>query len=103
MFRSFHYAVYATIFSIEKSTTLNRNELFNAGEMYYQCLVAVFMQSYLKVAMQSWLDVGYQPEIEYLLNYNLLEKAIYELGYELNGRPTWAIIPLRGIMQLLGE
>ena len=27
----------------------------------------------------------------------LIEKAIYELGYELNGRPDWVIVPLRGI------
>jgi maltose alpha-D-glucosyltransferase/alpha-amylase len=31
----------------------------------------------------------------------LLEKAIYELGYELNNRPSWVGIPLGGISQLL--
>ena len=32
-----------------------------------------------------------------------LEKAIYELGYELNNRPDWVHLPLAGIRQLLGE
>jgi maltose alpha-D-glucosyltransferase/alpha-amylase len=36
-----------------------------------------------------------------LLNNFLLEKAIYELGYELNNRPDWVKIPLRGIRQLM--
>jgi maltose alpha-D-glucosyltransferase/alpha-amylase len=31
----------------------------------------------------------------------LLEKAIYELNYELNNRPDWVIIPLRGIKTLM--
>jgi maltose alpha-D-glucosyltransferase/alpha-amylase len=35
--------------------------------------------------------------VDYLLNLHLLEKAIYELGYELNSRPDWVIIPLKGI------
>ena len=33
----------------------------------------------------------------------LLEKAIYELGYELNNRPDWVVIPLRGIKALMGK
>ena len=36
-----------------------------------------------------------------LLHTHLLEKAVYELGYELNNRPDWIQIPLQGIMQLI--
>jgi maltose alpha-D-glucosyltransferase/alpha-amylase len=35
-----------------------------------------------------------------LLDVFLLEKAIYELGYELNNRPEWLEVPLQGILQL---
>jgi maltose alpha-D-glucosyltransferase/alpha-amylase len=34
---------------------------------------------------------------------HLLEKAIYEVGYELNGRPDWLKIPLKGIEQVINE
>ncbi len=42
-------------------------------------------------------------ENEILLRVFLMEKAIYELGYELNGRPDWVIIPLRGIYYQLSR
>ncbi len=42
-----------------------------------------------------------KEEIEILLDALLLEKAIYELGYELNNRPDWVKIPIHGIKQLL--
>jgi maltose alpha-D-glucosyltransferase/alpha-amylase len=38
-----------------------------------------------------------------MLKAFLLEKAIYELGYELNNRPEWVVIPLKGIRNLLEE
>jgi maltose alpha-D-glucosyltransferase/alpha-amylase len=36
-----------------------------------------------------------------LLNAYLLEKAMYELLYELNNRPSWVRIPLAGLLALL--
>jgi maltose alpha-D-glucosyltransferase/alpha-amylase len=39
--------------------------------------------------------------LQVLLDAYLLEKAVYELGYELNNRPDWAEIPLQRILQLL--
>jgi maltose alpha-D-glucosyltransferase/alpha-amylase len=101
MIRSFHYAIYANIFEIEKEHPKLRNELFEAGSVYYRATVAVFLNTYLNIAMKNNLSIGYAEEVNYLLRYHLLEKAIYELGYELNSRPDWAIIPLRGIMNLL--
>jgi maltose alpha-D-glucosyltransferase/alpha-amylase len=37
-----------------------------------------------------------------MLRAFLLEKAVYELGYELNNRPEWVVIPLKGIKNLIG-
>jgi predicted trehalose synthase len=36
-----------------------------------------------------------------LLGAFLLEKALYEVAYELNNRPAWLGIPLRGVAQIL--
>jgi maltose alpha-D-glucosyltransferase/alpha-amylase len=31
----------------------------------------------------------------------LLEKAVYELGYEMNNRPDWLVIPFKGLRSIL--
>ncbi len=36
-----------------------------------------------------------------MLDVYLLEKAVYELGYELNNRPDWVIVPITGILGLV--
>ncbi len=36
-----------------------------------------------------------------LVSYFELDKAMYEAGYELNNRPDWAVIPLKGILQIM--
>ncbi len=38
-----------------------------------------------------------------MLKAYLLEKALYELEYELNHRPQWTDIPLRGILEILQD
>ena len=46
--------------------------------------------------MSSWLS-----DLALMLDAFLLEKAVYELGYELNHRPDWVKIPLQGIVELI--
>ncbi|AVR44344.1 trehalose synthase [Christiangramia fulva] len=101
MFRSFHYAIYSTIFNNSDKLSPCQEELFAAGEILYKYMIAVFMETYVKTVQENNLNIGYKQEIEFLLDYCLLEKAVYELGYELNSRPRWTIIPLRGIASIL--
>ena len=42
-----------------------------------------------------------KEELKLLLDLYILQKAIYELTYELNNRPDWVNVPLRGIIEIL--
>ncbi|MCH4824475.1 trehalose synthase [Gramella lutea] len=101
MFRSFHYAIYSTIFNNDGSFTTSHEDICKAGEVLYKYMIGVFMETYVHKVQNENLNIGYKQEIEFLLDYCLLEKAVYELGYELNSRPRWTIIPLRGIASIL--
>ena len=101
MFRSFHYAIYATIFNNKDKYPFEQEDLFKAGEILFKYFVGVFIQTYTEVAQSGNLNIGYRKEIDFLLKYCLLEKAVYELGYELNSRPRWSVIPLTGIASIM--
>ncbi|MBE99852.1 trehalose synthase [Flavobacterium coralii] len=102
LFRSFHYAIYATIFNNKDKYPYEQHELFAAGELLFNYMVGVFLDTYIEKAQEGNLNIGYSKEIAFLLKYCILEKAVYELGYELNSRPRWAVIPLRGIASIMG-
>ena len=103
MFRSFHYSIYANCFDKGNPCGLSIEEQFEAGEKYYAVLVGVFLEEYIRIAFRDGLDIGYLNEIDFLLRYHILEKGIYELGYEINSRPDWVVIPLKGIMEIIKQ
>jgi trehalose synthase-fused probable maltokinase len=63
---------------------------------------AAFLEGYFASAEPSLLPRGRAPT-EQLLSIFELEKAVYELRYELDNRPDWVHIPVAGILRLLEE
>lgn len=104
LFRSFHYAIYATIFNNkEQLSHFSQDQLFKAGEILYSYVTGIFLGTYVTETQNANLNLGYNQERIFILKYCLLEKAVYELGYELNSRPQWAIIPLKGISNIINH
>jgi trehalose synthase-fused probable maltokinase len=59
-----------------------------------------FLEHYFATIDPALLPSG-EAAIEHLLSVFELEKAVYELRYELDNRPDWVAIPVAGIMRLL--
>ena len=104
MLRSFHYAAYAPLLQQQSGESLTQEQLQTMGRhaQYWQKWVsAAFLKTYLEVSGNSNFIPQDREELALLLDLYLLDKAVYELGYELNNRPSWVRIPLDGISQLL--
>ena len=63
---------------------------------------AQFLEGYFETVDPALLPSG-QSAIERLLAVFELEKAVYELRYELDNRPDWVGIPVRGIQRLIEQ
>jgi maltose alpha-D-glucosyltransferase/alpha-amylase len=61
-------------------------------------LAAAFLRGYLEVVGGTRIIPSAPRHLRSLLDALLLDKAAYELGYELNHRPDWVDIPLRGLI-----
>lgn len=95
MMRSFQYAAFGKILLNENYRDRDMEFLENWAEQWQHYVSRFYFGAYLE---RMGLGKELSDENEILIRTFLLEKAIYELGYELNGRPDWVIIPLRGIL-----
>jgi maltose alpha-D-glucosyltransferase/alpha-amylase len=106
MIRSFHYASVAALFEQSDSGVLrpaDRGRLEEWGRRWYHWASSAYLRSYLKTAGGAHFIPKDPRELDMLLRVFLLEKALYEISYELNNRPGWAGIPLRGIRDILAR
>jgi maltose alpha-D-glucosyltransferase/alpha-amylase len=106
MVRSFHYAAFAHLLAPGDEASRLRKDLPKVNswaENWYSWVTFRFLKSYFANAQSGSFLPPRREEISALLRGHLLEKAVYELGYELNNRPTWVAIPLAGISRLLAQ
>jgi maltose alpha-D-glucosyltransferase / alpha-amylase len=103
MLRSFHYAAHATLLRRQENGDPPETAaaMEHWAEFWQRWVSAAFLKSYLLEADGVRFIPGSRNELRVLLGALLLEKAVCELSSELNNRPDWAGIPLRGIRQLL--
>jgi maltose alpha-D-glucosyltransferase/alpha-amylase len=101
MIRSFHYAAYGSLFLDNQIRPEDFGKLMPFVEQWYHYMSGFFMNAYLEAVEGTALIPDNKEDLDILMTTFLLEKAIYELNYELNNRPDWVIIPLRGIKSIL--
>jgi maltose alpha-D-glucosyltransferase/alpha-amylase len=105
MLRSFHYAAYAAMFSrITKGVVASESQAGIEGwaEAWHKWVGVAYLKEYLEVAASGNFLPGNPANLRTLFDIYLLEKAVYELIYELNNRPDWVLIPLQGVRELVG-
>ncbi len=99
MLRSFHYAILTVLRFDEEFRDTRVDDKMVAA--LYDFFSKAFLARYFQVMEGSDILPENEKSCRDLLHLHTLEKAIYELGYELNGRPQMAIIPLNGIHYLI--
>ncbi len=104
MLRSFHYAAYQAFKHQVEIGMIKRGQEEPAkawADFWYTTVSGEFLRSYMETAGESPVLAVSEATAGLLLGAYLLDKAVYELGYELNNRPAWVDIPLTGILWLV--
>jgi trehalose synthase-fused probable maltokinase len=97
MLRSFDYAAHAAL----DAQGENRAALSQEAERWSAEAQLEFLGAWLAATEGATFRATTRMEEDRLLEAFLLEKALYEVVYEINNRPTWLPIPLRGVLRLL--
>lgn len=104
MLRSFHYAAHGVLTGELGPTSIDPAvypALVPWAALHARWSSAVFLSAYF--AAMSGTDLLPKESLAVELELHLIEKALYELGYELDFRPRWVRLPLRGLLELLGD
>ena len=108
MIRSFHYAALSPLYKLEawrSNFTGNirdedRDVLLRWARFWWSWVSARFVQSYFTAMQGSNLIPASPTAARELLELMVLDKAVTELGAELEHRPAWIPIPLAGLLDL---
>jgi maltose alpha-D-glucosyltransferase/alpha-amylase len=101
MIRSFYYAGYEGFLSTAHVKQQEIKHLIPYANLWIHYMSGFFLKAYLETVRKTALIPASDEDLKVLLQYYLLEKAVYALNYELINRPEKAIIPLSMIRNVL--
>lgn len=101
MIRSFHYAAYGSLFLGNQIREEDIEKLIPKVEQWYHYMSGFFMKAYLDTVDGLSFIPKESGDLHILMQTFLLQKAVYELNYEVNNRPSWVTVPLRGIKSII--
>jgi maltose alpha-D-glucosyltransferase / alpha-amylase len=100
MIRSLGYAAYSGLIAHTARRPEDWSTLEPWARLWERSMSAEFLRAYRQTAQNAAFLPSSDDGFRKLLAVFLLDKALYELSYELNNRPTWVRIPLLGILSL---
>ena len=100
MLRSFDYAMHAALFDVLTERPDAHARHVDAAREWQAQARDAFIEGYDGVGRAHGL-ASVRDEASGLVELFVLEKAIYELAYEVDNRPEWVRIPLRGLLEIL--
>jgi len=102
MLRSFQYAAYAGVPKDHPSyEKLAAEKLAACSAFWCEQVTTLYLEAYFTEADSPLFLPATQEQRQFFLDTFVLQKALYEVQYELNNRPAWVGIPLRGILSLI--
>jgi maltose alpha-D-glucosyltransferase/alpha-amylase len=100
MLRSFGYAARVALLEHTTRRSVDLQQLEPWTSLWERTVSAVFLRAYLRTAGTASFFPADSGEFRQLLEAFLVDKALYELEYELDNRPAWVGIPLAGLLEL---
>ncbi len=100
MLRSFSYAAFASLSRYTTRRPQDAEKLEPWARLWEQAVSGEFLRAYREAVGGSAVVPTDPAAFRSLLEAFILDKAFYELVYELNNRPAWVRIPLHGILSL---
>jgi maltose alpha-D-glucosyltransferase/alpha-amylase len=103
MIRSYHYAIVMASRQVAEAGIDEeaRTRLQGWANAIHRLFSAAFLNGYQESVTGSSVVPEHRGHFRLLLDALIVEKAAYELEYEVNNRPDWLDIPLQGILNTL--
>ena len=101
MLRSYSYAAYAGLFAHTSSRLVEFARLEPWARIWQTWTIAAFLRAYTTAVDGALFVPAVPAQRDSLLRLFMLDKAFYELNYEVNNRLEWIRIPLAGLAALL--